>query len=128
VWDTLSTNAFVRITHETAVSFFPENPPEFYLTPFSLSDTARVSGWLRAAGFEDVDPIAVARAGTSPSAADAARGLIDGNPIAAAIVERRADALPAVRAALERNLAAELGDGAGLRSTLRAFVFDARKP
>jgi ubiquinone/menaquinone biosynthesis C-methylase UbiE len=127
VWDALEHNAVARITHETVARFFASDPPQFYMVPFSLHDTTRVSAWLTAAGFEDVAPIAVTGVGTSPSAADAATGLIEGNPIAAAILERRPDALPEVHAAVARNLAAELGDRP-LRCGLRAFVFAARKP
>ena len=128
VWDSFAHNAVTRITHETVAALFPADPPQFYAVPFSLSDTAKVSAWLTEAGFENVAAISVAQVGTSPSAMDAATGLIDGNPIAAAIVERRADALSDVKATLARNLAAELGDTRPLRCALRAFVFVARKP
>ena len=126
VWDSLARNAVARITHETVAAFFPSDPPQFYTVPFSLHDTTKVSAWLGAAGFDDVAPMSVAQVGTSPSAADAAIGLIEGNPIGTAIAARRADALPEVKAALARNLAAELGDRP-LRCGLRAFVFSARK-
>jgi SAM-dependent methyltransferase len=126
VWDTLAENPVPRITHETVAGFFPSDPPQFYTVPFSLADTAQVSGWLRAAGFDDAGAIAVAQVGTAASAAAAATGVIDGNPIAAAIVERRADALPEVRAAVAGRLAAEFSER-DLRVPLRAFVYSARK-
>ena len=65
--------------------------------------------------------------GTSPSAADAATGLVEGNPVIGAIMERRPDALPDIKAAVARNVAAELGDHP-VRSPLRALVFTARRP
>jgi ubiquinone/menaquinone biosynthesis C-methylase UbiE len=103
VWDALAHNAVARITHETVATFFPADPPQFYTVPFSLHDTTQVSAWLTAAGFENVAPIPVAQVGTSPSAADAAIGLIEGNPIAAAIAERRPAAVPEVKAAVARK-------------------------
>jgi ubiquinone/menaquinone biosynthesis C-methylase UbiE len=127
VWDAIAHNAVARITHETVARFFPSDPPQFYTVPFSLYETAQVSDWLTAAGFERVAPVAVTQVGTSPSAADAATGLIEGNPIGAAITQRRADALPEVKAAVTRALAEELGERP-LRCPLRAFVFSARKP
>lgn len=127
VWDALDQNAVARITHETVASFFPSDAPQFYTVPFSLSDTAQVSAWLTAAGFNDVEVTSVTQVGTSPSASEAAVGLIDGNPIGAAIAQRRAEALPEIKDAVARNLAAELGDWP-LRCALRAFVFSARKP
>jgi hypothetical protein len=75
----------------------------------------------------DVDPEPVAKIGTSPSAADAAIGLIEGNPIYIAIMERKPEALADIKAAVARNVAAELGDRP-VRAPLRAFVFSARKP
>ena len=72
VWDRIERNAVVRITHETLGTFFPDDPPRFYETPFSLHDTAVVRGLLDAAGFVDVDGVTVEKVGQSASAADAA--------------------------------------------------------
>jgi hypothetical protein len=89
--------------------------------------------WVRcAAGFTprafgDVEAVTVEKVGTSPSAADAVKGLIDGNPIYTAIIERRADALGDIRAAVAKNVAAALGDRP-VRAPLRAIVLSARKP
>jgi hypothetical protein len=127
VWGAVERNPIARITHETAASFFPSDPPQFYTVPFSLHDTARVSTWLRQAGFEDVEPVAVERTGESPSAADAAIGLVDGNPLCVEIMDRRPEALGEVRAAVAKNLAAQLGDRP-MRTPLHAFFFVARKP
>jgi len=127
VWDSFAHNPVVRIVHDTVAGFFPESPPQFYTVPTNLADTTKVSAWLTEAGFENVEPVGVAAEGTSPSPADAATGLIDGNPIAAAIVERRAGALPDVKAAVARHLAAELGDTRPFHCPLSAFVFVARK-
>jgi ubiquinone/menaquinone biosynthesis C-methylase UbiE len=127
VWATIEQNPVARITHETVASFFATDAPQFYTVPFSLSETATVSGWLKDAGFVDIDPVSVAKIGTSPSAADAAIGLIEGNPIYIAIMERKPEALADIKAAVARNVAAELGDRP-VRAPLRAFVFSARKP
>jgi hypothetical protein len=35
VWDSHRHNPFGRITHEIAASFFPTDPPQFYMVPFS---------------------------------------------------------------------------------------------
>ena len=67
------------------------------------------------------------KVGQSPSAADAAIGLVEGNPVLGTIMERRPEALPDIKAAVARNIAAELGDHP-VRSPLRAHVFTARRP
>ena len=124
VWDRLENNPVGRITHETVAAFFPTDPPQFYTIPYSLHDATLVRGWLEAAGFADIRSERVEKAGTSPSAADAAIGLLQGNPIYLAIVERRASALPDIEAALATNLAAALGDRP-LRCPLRTVFFSA---
>ena len=83
--------------------------------------------WLEGTGFTRIEVTDVTTQGSSPSAAEAAIGLIEGNPIAAAIVERRADALEEVKHAVATAVAAELGDPP-VRIPLHAVVFSARRP
>jgi SAM-dependent methyltransferase len=127
VWGAMSTNPLQRITHETAVRFFPADPPRFYEVPCSLHEPAPLQVLLAAAGFTGVEIVHLDKTGTSPSTDEAAVGLLDGNPIAAAIVERRAEALPEVRRAVAERIAAELGDRP-VRAPLRAVVLSARRP
>jgi SAM-dependent methyltransferase len=126
VWDAVEHNPAQRITHETAGSFFPTDPPQFYAVPFRLHDSHRVLDRLAHAGFTEIEHATIDRRGESPSAAAAARGLIEGNPIRDAILARDPAALAEIEPALERNLAAELGDHP-LRAPLRAHVFAARR-
>jgi ubiquinone/menaquinone biosynthesis C-methylase UbiE len=126
VWDKLERNAVIRITHDTLRAFFPADPPQFYQTPFSLHDTAVVRSFLDAAGFVDVECVTVEKTGQSPSAADAATGLIEGNPVYGTIMERRPEALSDIKAAVARNVATELGDHP-VRCRLSAHVFTARR-
>ena len=126
VWDRLEDNPVPRITHETVATFFPTDPPQFYTIPFSMHDVTVVRGLLDGAGFVDVQVERLARVGVSPSAAEAVIGLIEGNPIYLAIMERRPSALPDIKAALADNLAAALGDRP-LRCPLRTIFFTARR-
>jgi ubiquinone/menaquinone biosynthesis C-methylase UbiE len=127
VWDALEKNAIARIAHETISTFFPGDPPQFYTVPFSLHDTAAVRDLLDVAGFAEVQCVAVEKIGQSPSAADAATGLVDGNPVFGTIMERRPEALPDIKAAVARNIAAALGDRP-VRCHLRAHVFSGVRP
>jgi SAM-dependent methyltransferase len=127
VWDAIELSVVARIAHETIGSFFPADPPPFYTVPYGLHDAAAVRRWLDAAGFGEIRWESVEAVGESPMAEDAARGLVEGTPVIGQIVERRADALPEIRAAVARNIAAELGDRP-VRSPLRAHVFTARRP
>ena len=127
VWDSLEVNPVQRITHETVAGFFPADPPAFYTVPCSYHDVPTIEGLLRDAGFEGVRVERVAKEGKSASAAEAAIGLIDGNPIFGEIMQRRPEALPDIKAAVAARLARELGDHP-LRAPLRALVATARRP
>jgi SAM-dependent methyltransferase len=127
VWDRLDDNPVPRITHETVGTFFPSNPPQFYRVPFNLHDPTLVEGFLGEAGFEDVRWQRVDRLGVSPSADEAAIGLIEGNPIYQDILDRRPEALGDIEAAIAAGLRAALGDHP-LRAPLRAVFFSARRP
>ena len=63
----------------------------------------------------------------APSARDAATGLVRGNPLAAAIEERRGISVEQAVDALAARLATELGD-APLRATSLVRVVEARRP
>ncbi len=127
VWDAMARNPIQRITHETVATFFPANPPMFYTVPFSLHDPGPVRALLERAGFGQITWTHLEKTGTSPSAADAATGLIEGNPILGAIMERRPEALGEIKQAVAAAIAAELGDRP-VWSPLRALVFSARRP
>jgi ubiquinone/menaquinone biosynthesis C-methylase UbiE len=127
VWDAIVHNPIARIAHETAATFFPADPPTFYEVPFSLHDPEPVRALLRQAGFGEIAWTRLEKSGTSPSSADAATGLIEGNPILGAILERRPEALGEIKQAVAAAIAAELGDHP-VTFPLRALVFSARRP
>ena len=128
VWDAIEHNPITRLTHETMAELFPVDPPGFYATPFGFHDRAHLRALLGAAGFADADVaiVPVDKTGHSASAAEAATGLIDGNPIAIDIERRRVGALAEARAAVAARIAAELGDRP-VRVPLRAIVGSARR-
>jgi SAM-dependent methyltransferase len=127
VWDALDHNPVPRITLATLQEFFPTDPPTFYTVPFVCHDGAVLDALLRDAGFAEIRCERVAKEGESPSAVDAATGLIEGNPVYGEIVQRRPDAVAEIKAALAARLARELGDRP-LRAPLRALVATARRP
>ena len=127
VWDVMAHNPIARIAHETAATFFPADPPMFYTVPFSLHDPEPIRALLGQAGFGEIAWTHLEKTGTSPSAADATTGLIDGNPILGAIMERRPEALVEIKRAVAAAVAAELGDRP-VRCPLRAIVFSATRP
>jgi hypothetical protein len=127
VWDAIDANPVGQITQTTLQKFFPTNPPRFWDVPYGCHDAAVFDAMLRDAGFTDIRCERVAKEGESPSALDAATGLIEGTPVYAEIVQRRPEAVAEIEATLAGNLARELGDRP-LRSPLRALVATARRP
>ena len=120
LWDTFATNSFGRLTHETIVSFFPKDPPPFYLTPFGYNDRAAIEKDLRAAGFKDVAIEEVNKEAVSESAQHFAVGLIRGNPVVAMIRERGGDPEPVIAAVAGRLTQA--GGAAPFSAPIRAVV------
>jgi len=127
VWDAIAHNPVARIAHETVATFFPADPPTFYKVPFSLYDPEPVRALLGQAGFGEIVWTRLEKTGASPASSDAATGLIDGNPILGAIMDRRPEALGEIRQAVAAAIAAELGDHP-VTFPLRAIVFSARQP
>jgi ubiquinone/menaquinone biosynthesis C-methylase UbiE len=108
-WDTLAANRAIAIVHEVACAACPGDPPRFYETPYGMSDRDALAALFRTVGFARVDVETVAAVGESPSAREAAHGLLRGTPIVGQLVERRLD-LDALERATEARLAAELGE------------------
>jgi SAM-dependent methyltransferase len=127
VWDAMEENSATRIAHETVCSLFPDDPPQFYSVPFVLHEPRLVLELLGQAGFAEIERTTLASTGASPTAEDAARGLIEGQPLLNELLARDPGALEETEATLARNLASELGHRP-LRTPLRAHVFAARRP
>jgi ubiquinone/menaquinone biosynthesis C-methylase UbiE len=125
VWLSLADNPVGRIAHDTIAPFFSADPPTFYEVPFGFHDESRIREVVRAAGFEVVSCQRIALEARSPSAVDAARGLITGNPILLAVTERATAPVETVVQAVAAALVAEGGAGP-LRLPMRALVVVAR--
>ena len=124
VWGTMEENPFSRIAHTTIASFFKSNPPTFYQIPFGYNDRAVLERHLREAAFADIALESVRKELRAESAPGFARGLVEGNPVVAAIREAGvpvADVVDAVTRALVKE-----GGEAPFRSTMLAVVGTAR--
>ena len=124
-WGSLADNPIGLLAHEVITSFFPEDPPHFYETPFGLSDAAVVERLAREGGFEDFEADVVDRTAVSATAEAAARGLVFGSPVFNQIQQRNGDPA-AIMQALTERLTHE-GGASPMRLPMRALVFDARR-
>lgn len=121
VWDAIEHNDLARAAHETIATFFERDPPDFYEVPFNLHDREALRALFDGAGLRDVNIETVSLPCVSPSSAEAARGLVEGNPVIGAIRERGRAAPSEIEAAVERSLTASFGEKP-VRCRMRAVV------
>ena len=119
-WDRLEQNDFCNVAHRTQSTCFDRDPPTFYEIPFRLHDADLLQHWMQGAGLRSAVVRRVDLRSVSPSAADAAKGLVQGTPLAAAIKERNGD-LHAITDTVAAALRAEFGDNP-LRGRMCALV------
>jgi SAM-dependent methyltransferase len=121
VWDAIERNDLAHIAHTTIKTFFEHDPPNFYETPFCLHDPEAIKSLLSAAGFQDAQLSLLTLPSISPSALEAATGLVEGNPVRVAIEERNPSALPEIVTAVAAAVASRCGDNP-VRGRMQAFV------
>jgi len=126
VWDAIEKNELAEIANETVRTFFEQDPPTFYQVPFGLYDQTVVRKLLDGAGFRDVEILVLAKTGVSPSAADAAKGLIEGNPVIVEINQRATSSVESIESAVAAAIAARCGDNP-VRGKLQAIICTARR-
>lgn len=125
LWLSLAENPVGRIARDTVAKFFAPGAPIFYDVPWGFHDESLVRELLRAARFDVASCERVELEGRSPSALDAARGLVTGTPIFSAVTESATAPADEIIRAVAENLAAE-GGAAPLRLPMRALVVIAR--
>jgi len=126
VWDSHRHNPFGRIAHETAASFFPADPPQFYHVPFSYCRIDPIKESLIEAGFSNINVDVVKLYKEIPDVTRFARGLVHGNPLIDQIRTRGGVDPDRVVDALAQALRAEFGTDRG-RMPLQAIVFSAAR-
>ncbi|MBB6270623.1 ubiquinone/menaquinone biosynthesis C-methylase UbiE [Pedobacter cryoconitis] len=125
-WDKMSNNPAIMMVHELMEEYFPVNPPSFYNIPFSYFDPAVIKADLTKGGFSDINTTVLKVYGYSANSYDAAKGLLEGTPIHAAIVTHDAELLPELTETLSCRLA-ELYGASNLSVPLQAVVATAVK-
>lgn len=127
VWASLGENPVARIAHEVVESFFTSDPPAFYHLPFGMHDVRTTRALLDEAGFRSIACVTVPLTARSESARHAAIGLVLGNPVINAILERGTAPPDRIIDVVAERLAAEGGE-APMTLPMRAHVFTASRP
>ena len=125
-WNKVET---VKAIHEGRVvieSYFGDDPPKFYSVPFSMYDDRELTTIARRAGFKSITTTLVKKEGFSPSASDLAKGIVEGNPVYMAIVERDASLVNIIKDHVQKVLTEKFG-AKDLRSPLEAWMVEGVK-
>ncbi|MBX3333131.1 MAG: class I SAM-dependent methyltransferase [Nitrospira sp.] len=124
VWDRMETNPWSVAAHDTVAACFPEDPPQFFKTPFCCADVAGLHRLLTAHGFDQFRIQAVLKDCVSPTARGLAIGMIEGAPVLAEIQARGGSSGPIVDAVTK--VFTQIGGMTPFRSTMQALVVTAR--
>jgi ubiquinone/menaquinone biosynthesis C-methylase UbiE len=127
VWDSLEHNELTMIVHQATTNFYRDNPPNFYQTPFGFHDSLFIKSLLEKCGLSNVESSTVTLTALSPSAVEAATGLVEGTPMVAQIIERNPSDVPVVVETVAQAIRSQLGDGP-IRTKMQAIVWSAMKP
>jgi hypothetical protein len=119
-------NELAEVANDTVRTFFEQDPPTFYQVPFGLHDKAVIQKLLDGAGFKDAEMLVLAKTSMSPSAADAAKCLVEGNPVIVEINQRATSSAEIIESAVAAAVTARFGDNP-VRSNLQAIVCTARR-
>ncbi|HEY5948367.1 MAG TPA: methyltransferase domain-containing protein [Kofleriaceae bacterium] len=123
VWDTLELNPATLVLQKLVLETFPDDPPLFFKTPFSMTDATALEALAHEAGFSSVRVDTVGKRGDAESAASLATGLVRGNPLWNQLSERGVDAT-GFEAKVTAALVREFGDSP-CSSPLSAHVLTA---
>lgn len=125
VWDRVEANPSAGATRDTMSRLLPGDWPTFYDIPFGLNDRGMLRQLLREAGFQDIALETVTLEARSPSARDAATGLVTGTPALAALRELGVVDPEPIIDAVATAIARE-GGAAPFQVSMQAVVISAR--
>jgi len=112
VWDDLAANDATHIVENVVAGLFLQDPPVFFgRVPFGYHGRDLIRGSLHEAGFASVEMETVRLPTPSPSARDAALGLVEGTPLRALIAARDPARVGEAVEAATQALAAHFGEG-----------------
>ncbi|MBL7813161.1 MAG: methyltransferase domain-containing protein [Bacteroidetes bacterium] len=117
----------IDISRNTIATFFPGGEPENSNLPFSMYDPEAFQEWMQQAGFENTEIQLLEKTGVSPTARDAATGMVTANHLYHFIRKQGKEMELRILDAVTAELSLKLGD-APLQSPLSAWVVSGYKP
>src|SRR5688572_18505144 len=125
-WNKAETNEAIHEGRLIIESYFGDNPPTFYNVPFSMYDDRELTTITRRAAFKSITTTLVKKEGVSSSATDLAKGMVEGNPVYLAILERDPSLINTIKEHIQKMLAEKFG-AKPAKSPLQAWVVEAYK-
>lgn len=127
IWDRIERNALSNLANQAMRQIFPDNPPQFMTRgPFSYYEAEWIEAHLEEAGFDDISIETVEYVSRSPSAADAARGLVYGSPMGVELADYGPNALDLVFERLSGS-ARQYENADGFAAPMVAHIVTARR-
>jgi len=127
VWGSLAENPAFETAGNVIAECFPDDPPNFLMTPFGYHVEEELHRLVNEPGFVNVSVQRISKIGNSESAFGIAEGFYGGTPMVLAIAKRDASRLGELREKLTAELTARLGD-APLKAPMVAVYVTAEKP
>ena len=125
IWDRLDRNPVTKAVGEAGAMLFPEDSDSFLKrVPFGYHDPAWIERDLRQAGFTRIEFETLELRSRSPSARDAALGLVQGTPVRAEIEHRGPNALEQVTEAATEALS-QFETPGGIDAPMSAHIVSA---
>lgn len=104
--------------------YFENDPPAFYQLPFGYHDHGEIKRTLEGAGFREIRIEVVEKVSAVDRVEDAAKGLVQGTPIALAITERDPSLLSVITSGVADAIRNRFGEK-NIRVPMRAIVVSA---
>ena len=119
-WDKSENVPAIYTGRKVIESYFGEDPPMFYNIPFSMHDENELKRLTTVAGFKEVKVSLVKKEGVSSSAAQLATGIVEGNPVYLAIIEKDPSLVDTIKEHVQKAIAEKFGEQ--VKSSLKAWV------
>jgi ubiquinone/menaquinone biosynthesis C-methylase UbiE len=125
-WDKLESNGASYISRSIAKQYIEKPLPESYSTATSMNDEALINPLLEDAGFSKISMEKVQLLSVSPSAKEAAQGLVTWGPIYEDIKQRNPEWIDEIKSKVEKELGEKFGV-APMAAPISALIIQARK-
>jgi SAM-dependent methyltransferase len=127
VWDRIETNDLTHIVHKAPVEMFPDDPPMFMSrTPMGYHDIPRIRADLAGGGFANSTVETRKLPCRTPSARNAALGLIRGTPLGGEITARDPSGLDKAVKAATQAITQRFGPGP-IEASMQAHIIAASR-